>query len=292
MDIRDARNRIMVAFPALAIDTIQPFAAGWAHRTWLVNGTLMFRFPSTAGAAETIQREMAVLPQLLPTLPTAIPDYRFRAPRGAGGDPAPFGGYTLVPGVPLATGEDSVDASALAADLGALLAALHSFPVEKAIALGVQGGTAAAWRVEYSGLAGEMHQQAAPYLTALERQRVAEGFERFLQDDRHFAFTPVLLHRDLGPDHVLTDPVNGRLSGLIDFEDMSIGDPAFDFNGLAFLGADLLAAYGHPTDATFGERMQFYTWLWPFHELRYGLESGQQAHIAHAVQWLHESLTI
>lgn len=290
MDTLEVRQRIMAAFPALSIGTIQPFAAGWAHSTWLVNDTLVFRFPRTAREAATIRREMTVLPVLRPALHIPVPDYRYAAPYGTAGDPSPFGGYTLVPGVPLGRMTTSVDAGTLTSDLGAFLTALHSFPVQHAAALGVPGGSADAWREVYTALGEEMCRKAAPYLPARAQRQAAEVFDRFLQDDRHFAFTPVLLHGDLGPDHLLLDPASGRLSGVIDFEDMSIGDPAFDFNGLTFLGTDLLAAYDLPIDTTCTERMHFYTWLWPFHELRYGLESNQQAHIQHAVQWLCKTL--
>ena len=45
----------------------------------------------------------------------------------------------------------------------------------------------------------------------------------------------VLLHGDLSPDHVLFDRSHQRQSGVIDFSDLTIGDPAWD---LLYLYAD------------------------------------------------------
>src|SRR5690606_32545940 len=38
----------------------------------------------------------------------------------------------------------------------------------------------------------------------------------------------VLLHGELSPDHVLYDEAAGKVTGVIDFGDMAIGDPAWD----------------------------------------------------------------
>src|SRR5512145_904359 len=40
---------------------------------------------------------------------------------------------------------------------------------------------------------------------------------------------PSLLHCDIGPGHVLYDPQTKNLTGVIDFGDIVIGDPARDF---------------------------------------------------------------
>jgi aminoglycoside 2''-phosphotransferase len=40
---------------------------------------------------------------------------------------------------------------------------------------------------------------------------------------------PVLLHADVAPGHVLFDARDGALTGVIDFGDLALGDPARDF---------------------------------------------------------------
>jgi aminoglycoside phosphotransferase (APT) family kinase protein len=121
------------------------------------------------------------------------------------------------------------------------------------------------------------------------RARLAGEFTAFLAGD--WAFTPVLVHRDLVPEHVLVD--EGRIVGLIDFEDATVGDPAIDFAGLFdLLGPDrierLLAAYGRPVDR---DRLRCYWWLVPVHGLLHGLATNDEAATAQAITELRARIT-
>ena len=76
-------------------------------------------------------------------------------------------------------------------------------------------------------------------LEGLEPHLPAElltALSRVLDDDRRFTISspesPVLTHSDLHEEHILVDPASGRPSGIIDWSDLSIVDPAVDFVGL------------------------------------------------------------
>ncbi|MDN5854586.1 MAG: phosphotransferase [Actinomycetia bacterium] len=84
-----------------------------------------------------------------------------------------------------------------------------------------------------------------------------------------------IVHGDLGRAHVLCD--SGAVSGVIDWADVHVGDPAIDLawalhdNGSAF--ADGLAeAYGVSAD----ERARALDWhlLGPWYEVSYGLDNS------------------
>jgi len=60
------------------------------------------------------------------------------------------------------------------------------------------------------------------------QRKLARRFERFLAEERHFAFEPVLVHADLWKDHVILKMREQQVSGIIDFGDVGIGDPAMD----------------------------------------------------------------
>lgn len=70
---------------------------------------------------------------------------------------------------------------------------------------------------------------------------------------------PVLLHGDLSPEHVLAD-ADGTVTGIIDFGDVAVGDPAWDFvylyadYGIEFLEVAALA-YAPASPANFAERL-------------------------------------
>ncbi len=275
-----ARYRVAVAaaLPDLTIRTFRFLAAGWDNAAWEVNGDCIVLFPKRAEIAASQLMQRGLLRALAPSLPVAIPqiDYVVHSPDL----PHPCIGYRKLPGVPLVHAPaDLVAPGRLAGQIGAFLTAVHRFPLNDAVLLGVPDVTPEAWRAQYA----EMHtalRPLLPRLTPAERERTESLFAAYLDDPAHFRFVPVLLHRDLGGDHLLLDPQTGDLAAVIDWGDTSIGDPAQDFCGLpaAWLPA-LLAAYDGAVDATFADRVAFYRSLAPYHTLLFGLRAGGEEFI-------------
>jgi aminoglycoside 2''-phosphotransferase len=48
----------------------------------------------------------------------------------------------------------------------------------------------------------------------------------YVREPALHAYHPALLHGDLSPDHILDDATADRLTGIIDFGDACLGDPA------------------------------------------------------------------
>jgi hypothetical protein len=128
-------------------------------------------------------------------------------------------------------------------------------------------------------------------------------WREFVGDPANFQFQPALIHRDLSGEHILVeqrarcssdlfDPTQGRITGILDWEDAAIGDPAFDFTGLLDFGSEfvqgVLAAYDGPYDGCMLERARFYDAIGPCHEVLFGLECGLPQHIAAGLKELHE----
>jgi aminoglycoside 2''-phosphotransferase len=121
-------------------------------------------------------------------------------------------------------------------------------------------------------------------LEAHEREWTEQLFEDLPGDERNFQFIPVLVHGDLCPDHILFDRGAKRITGVIDFGDVRIGDPACDFQLREEYGEtfweELLAHYRLPVDESFFRRLKFYERRWPFHEILYGLDCGLPERVA------------
>jgi aminoglycoside 2''-phosphotransferase len=282
MDDEAIRFRALVsaAFPALTVNTFRFLAEGWDSTVWEVNGALVFRFPKRAEVAAWLRTEIALLPALAPVLPVPIPRFDYIGEPSAS-YPYPFVGYPKLSGVPLSSAHPGlVRADRLAGQIGALLTALHRFPVARARACGVEEHSARAWRDQYPAFLREIR-TLYPRMTAAERERTERLFGAYLNDAAHARFTPVLLHQDLGGDHLLLDARTGDLAGVIDWGDVTMGDPAQDFCGLPpdWLRA-LLTNYGGHVDATFAARVAFYRALGPYHLLRFGLRTGGEPFIA------------
>ena len=255
---------------------VREIQGGWASFTFLVEGDHILRFARTPEVAAAHRREVALLPLLAPALSFAVPRPDFFQDWG---DRTCLG-YPLIPGRPITDDDDW-------RSLSAVLRELHTFPVDAA--RGVLGG--GDWRDYYVRLWADIAERLLPVLDDGLRVALAADYHAFLGGD--WDFEPVLVHRDLAPEHVLVDD-GGRVVGLIDFEDAAVGDPAVDFAGLlAFLGADrvetLLADYGLPVSR---ERMRCYWWLIPVHELLHGLATDDGAIVGAAVGALRARLDV
>jgi aminoglycoside phosphotransferase (APT) family kinase protein len=140
---------------------------------------------------------------------------------------------------------------------------------------------------------------AAIYPTVASQVPVAhrKAVEAFLDtpppDDR---YSPVFSHNDLGIEHVLVDPVTWTVTGIIDWSDAAIVDPAYDF-GLLYrdLGSTALQAAieSYRTDADdlapLRDRASFYARCSVLEDLAYGIETGRDRYLdksLNAMQWL------
>lgn len=283
------RGAIEAAFPGVTVEVCQSLGEGWDSAVWLVNDALIFRFPKRPAVARALEREVALLPVLAPTLPVAIPRFTYVAERGAPTDPAlPFVGYPLLPGVFLDTLPGLLhEASPLLPQMADFLRALHRFPRERAVAAGLPAVGWADWVAHWERFAARLMIGEAARFTPATRDRLVTLHGALLAELRRAARPVALLHHDLAREHLLVTPDGTRLTGVIDWGDIGLGDPALDFVGIA--GAcsvatldALLAAYG-PVDEGFRRRIAWYGRLAPFHLLGYGLELAESVIVAEAV---------
>src|SRR5512140_1583027 len=117
-----------------------------------------------------------------------------------------------------------------------------------------------------------------PALFAPTRAWVAASRDAFLAELARAERPLALSHHDLALEHILVDPSGERVTGVIDWGDLALGDPALDFAGFAGACdaatlAALLAAYGSVDDG-FLRRAAWYARLAPFHLLHFGLHTG------------------
>lgn len=244
------RRLIGAQFPSVSIDSIEPFAEGWDNALWLVNASMLFRFPRRAVAVDGVSREIAVLPVLAPLLPAPItrPEL-IGAASPDDGYPWPFYATPLISGQePSTVGPDEAGRAALARPLAEFLRTLHSEPVRAAVA------GAAPIPVDPFGRADMQSRSRktraalgdvqrlhlwSPSSKVLDLLAMARGISSF--ED------PVVVHGDLHFRHLLIE--GGALSGVIDWGDLCLGPPGMDLQLLwSFLPAaarpEFLAAYG------------------------------------------------
>jgi len=284
MSAESYRAIIAACFPEFPIATCAVHSQGWDSVAVLVDDTFIFRFPKRPDVEPQYRMEARLLPQLAPTLSVAVPRFEFIWPGGRS-YPQRFVGYRMIAGRSLdASLFRSFQAEPLAKQLGRAIGEIHRFPTKQATMAGVPGGDAQHWRGEYRALYERIQAQVFPLLSTTARERCAARFEAYLQKEAYFQFAATLIHRDLNAEHILVDPARNAVSGIIDWGDAAIGDPAIDFTGLyAELDREfmdqVLAHYDAAGDSTLRERALFYAFVMPFHAVLFGLSIGSRQHI-------------
>lgn len=101
-----------------------------------------------------------------------------------------------------------------------------------------------------------------PILNNGEKLWVEKLFESFFVTLREGSFIPRVIQGDIMPEHIIVNPKSHKLVGIIDFGDVSVGDPAYDFAFLSRYGKDFLTEtyknYKLQRDEHFEERRKFY----------------------------------
>lgn len=262
-------------FPELALRTIEYLGSGWNYDAYLVDKWLAVRFPRRAEVAERLDQEAAILRLLrssfecgrpVPEIATpespivgakiAVPEIIMRG-QGSTHFPHAFFGHVFIPGV--AADDPSAHAStALAVDLARALTLIHSITAESASAIGI------GHEVERCGIR---------FRDTLDRVQQAHGFRDFLPDayawlrgrppvPSDYPGPPRFIHNDFSLRHILIDRGTGRLSGIIDWSDVALGDPALDFVSLVlWRGWDftdsVIRLYRPALDDGFRDRLRF-----------------------------------
>jgi aminoglycoside phosphotransferase (APT) family kinase protein len=257
-----ARQRARAAIgehaPAYRNLPVAVLGAGLDHHAFRV-GDLVVRVG--APGAEAI-REAALLCLLGDRLSLPVPRPRFSDPRGVLA-------YPLLPGRPLLGRTPPTGA---AAQLGRTLAQLHA--IDPAV-VDVDGLT------ELTGPA-ELHavdptpvdipvEAADPQEWLTDLTGPPELLRVLHADPPPVATERVLAHADLGAEHLLA--ADGRLTGVIDWSDAAVTDPALDFArlyrdfGPTFLD-EALRAYGRDSPA-FRRRITFFARCAALEDLAY-----------------------
>jgi aminoglycoside phosphotransferase (APT) family kinase protein len=195
-----------------------------------------------------------------------------------------------VPLLELPRPEREEHVTSIAATLGELLSALHADPVDRWTDLvDTYHQPLAEWRRE----AAETFRTVAGQIPAAHRRAIEMFLDAAPPQD---GYAPAFSHNDLGIEHVLVDPVAWTVTGIIDWSDAAIVDPAYDF-ALVYrdLGPIALRAAmdRYRTEANdiaaLRERAVFFARCSVFEDLAYGVESGRDRYVdagLNALEWL------
>lgn len=290
----DPVQEIAAAFPTLRWDSTELILEGWDHVVVMCHGCsgpdslgyhdLVFRFPSDEQALAQLPTEIAVLEHLAPRVEASLPRYTHIPghpdARSLDGT-VPFAGYPMVRGdrltPELLRSLPSTEQTVLAAQLGALLSALH---IEDTSAPPMDR-VPASYQPENLDFVRGIVENTLPEVFTADEMRTAREICDEVAALQSTLLPRVFLHYDIYPRHLYWERGNGpgRL-GLIDFTDMCVGDPAIDFAELFEYGPrfveDVLARYGGRIDPGFLDRAWTYQRLAGLYTLAGHLYYGEE----------------
>jgi aminoglycoside phosphotransferase (APT) family kinase protein len=284
--IADVHNVVVAHMPDYQVDSVVQVGEGLGNIAYEVNGELIVRFskePDAARRTALLIDEARLLAAVAEVSPLPVPEPTFTAAEQG------YLAYFKLPGVPLldmSRHERSDHGTSIAATLGELLTAMHAVPVDRWTDLvDTDDHPLAEWRRE----AAETYMTVVGQVPAVYRRPV----ETFLDaTPPHDGYTTAFSHNDLGIEHVLIDPVAWTVTGVIDWSDAAIVDPAYDF-GLLYrdLGPAALRRYRNDASdaAALTERAVFYARCSVFEDLAYGVETGRDKYVDKslaAMEWL------
>ncbi|MEU2360288.1 aminoglycoside phosphotransferase family protein [Streptomyces noursei] len=214
------RRLIAGQFPqwaGLAVERLP--SGGTVNAMYRLGDDMVVRLPLVKGGADDVSRECTWLPRLAPRLPTPVPEV-LGVGRAAEGYPWPWSVYRWLAGEHPEAGALSAPAL-LAEDLAAFVAAMRSVTLP---------GAPQAHRGGPIALLDEETRSAIEALRGVPQEGVDCDAATAMWEDALRApdwdGPPVWLHADLMPGNVLVD--GGRLTSVIDFGCLGVGDPACD----------------------------------------------------------------
>lgn len=192
---------------------------GWDNRTFHLGEHLLVRLPSDANYELQVEKEQLWLPKLAPFLPLPIP-VPVAMGQPAEGYPWKWSIYTFLPGES-AIHAPIVNLTNFAKSLAEFLLALQRIDIINAPSPGLhsfyRGGALSIYDAE-------TRQAINTLKNKIDVTTVTDIWERALAST--WQREPVWVHGDISVGNLLVQ--NGKISAVIDFGQLAVGDPACD----------------------------------------------------------------
>ena len=261
MELESVRQLLARFWPEQEIRDLRPLGGGQENVTYEANGELVVRVARESDP-ESSRREAEILEAVRAVTEIAVPEPILLEPE------AGLMVYRRLRGAPLAglaqprrVGRGAVEA---------LLGFMRDIRQVGTTRVDVQAP--AEWLADARGL----YEAVADHVPPQHRPAI----EAFLTATPPEPNEPVFCHNDLGTEHVLVDPDTREVTGIIDWTDAAMADPAYD---LGLLHRDL-GPQVEPTEAAV-----FYARCAVLEDLQYGVAEGRETYRINALaalDWL------
>lgn len=223
-------RRIREICPELSLENVSLNNSGLLNDVVIVNDELVFRFVKRDFGYKDPREEANLLHFLKKHIMLPIPVPFYQSPDALA--------YHLIRGVTLRRdvlmrlAED--DQQTIADQLARFFKELHNVPVNEISDFELPKVPA---QMNYDGWTKayeRIREKVFPVLMPHTRDWAIEHFESYLADESNFEFELKMIHGDIPPYHIIFDPQQKRVGGVIDFGSAGFGDPAIDFGGIIY----------------------------------------------------------
>lgn len=246
-------NQIKKNFPQLKFKNVRIIDKGWNNTIVKLDDKIVFRFAKTDNMFP-LKNEIKFLDYFSKFSPLSIHQYTF-TPKSTG-----FAGYRMIKGESLEFHKyhklSPNEQKQIQIDLAQFLKAIHSIPLKTARRLNVRN----AWL--FSDALKQAKKRAKIVVKTLDQKEKIKlsRYLNTLSKSKHL-YQKSVMHQDFYEAHILYDFDLHRLTGIIDFSDVQIGDRAIDFRELWFYGKefmDNIFKFYHSKDKSLRRR----SWDW------------------------------
>ncbi|MEO0351245.1 MAG: phosphotransferase [Cyanobacteria bacterium P01_A01_bin.15] len=274
-NLRKYDQAIRQIYPDLIINKTELISHGQNNIVLNINDESIFRFPKYEEDLQSLKREVTLLTLIQGKVSLAIPCPRFTYLEE---QQRALMGYPMLVGHPLwkeiLTSTSRITQANLARQLGDFLKTLHQIPSISEFSDHLPRADTVSQLVN---VFQRVRIQLIPRMRPDAQVWAINHFETFLSQPEHFSHTPVLKHGDFGASNILFDQTTKSISGIIDFGNASLGDPAYDFAGLlSSYGENFVRQVGndYPNFDELWPRIRFYQGTFALLEALFGLENS------------------
>jgi aminoglycoside 2''-phosphotransferase len=245
-----------------------------------INHEWMFRFPRQEIASKALQVEKAFLARFKTISPLPVPDHQYIE--------NDFVGYPKIQGTALSVelfqNLSKASRERIARQMGQFLSAVHNFPVDEAKRLGLTEG----WDGWHEKIIRNFREAVAPALSPSAQKPAMTCIEQMLAEP----FESTVIHGDFAlEDHVFFDEERGELSGVIDFADATLNDPAHDFQNILEYGGEeffeaVMSHYRGKEDPALLKRTRLRIEARPMFEASYSLLFGFETRFKERIEYI------
>jgi aminoglycoside phosphotransferase (APT) family kinase protein len=222
----EARDIIEAQLPQLLPVSIAELGKGFDNTVFIVNDKYVFRFPRREIAVQLLTVENQLLPLLVTKLNIAIPEPIFFG-QATKDFKWPFTGYKHVQGESPGCLSDEIR-NLSAVPLALFLKKLHQFPIDQAEKMGVPHDRFERMNIGKRKVMLVENIKKAADLQLIEENQAALDWLSTLKEAK-LDIPITLVHGDCHIRNILVNK-EGVISGIIDWGDMHLGNPAIDLS--------------------------------------------------------------